>query len=487
MLAAMIAKSGERIEANLGYALSQNNNHGISEGMGLWTIGTLFPEFEGAKRWEARGRNVLEAQGRALIYDDGAFSQHSLNYQRLMLHDYLWSLCLADKVEQPFSPELRERVARSGALLGALQFGNQGEVPRYGQNDGALILPLNNCDYQDHRPVIQAVHYLATRNRLYPPGPWDEDLLWLFGGAALDAPLQDRQREELHAQTGGYYTLLSGESAVFVRCGALHHRPSQADLLHVDVWWHGQNLAIDPGTYSYNAPPPWNNPFAETQYHNTVSIGSASQMQQVGRFLWLPWVTGNVRAIRRSQKGHLAYWEGEHNGYQRLKAPVAYRRAIIRLGEAHWLVLDRLESAGEHDYRLHWLLADLPFDWNEQRQALILQTSERPYRVQIGAVDAIVRTSIVRGEPESPRGWYAPYYQVRQPAVSLEANIRARSTLFWTCFGPGAATVSAGDSLLSVKTSSSSFTVQLDKNGQETLVNQLTATQDVVDTLDLAI
>src|SRR6185295_11415525 len=59
-LAQMIAISGARIEANLDYALSQHNNHGISEGLGLWTIGSLFPELRSAERWREKGRQVLE-------------------------------------------------------------------------------------------------------------------------------------------------------------------------------------------------------------------------------------------------------------------------------------------------------------------------------------------------------------------------------------------------------------------------------------------
>jgi len=49
---------GQRIAANLDYALSQRNNHGISEGMGLWTIGTLFPELHSAAQWRQLGYQV---------------------------------------------------------------------------------------------------------------------------------------------------------------------------------------------------------------------------------------------------------------------------------------------------------------------------------------------------------------------------------------------------------------------------------------------
>ena len=43
-LAAMLGVHADRIAANIEYAYSQKNNHGISEAVGLWTIGLLFPE-----------------------------------------------------------------------------------------------------------------------------------------------------------------------------------------------------------------------------------------------------------------------------------------------------------------------------------------------------------------------------------------------------------------------------------------------------------
>ncbi len=54
-LAQMVAVTGRRIASNLRYALSQLNNHGISEAAGLWTLGTLFPEFRLAAGWRKSG------------------------------------------------------------------------------------------------------------------------------------------------------------------------------------------------------------------------------------------------------------------------------------------------------------------------------------------------------------------------------------------------------------------------------------------------
>ncbi len=438
----LMLASGRRIAGNLSYALSQRNNHGISEGLGLWTLGTLFPEMRDAARWEALGRRALERTAARLIYDDGAFAQHSLNYHRLMLHDYLWALRLADVVNQPFSAALSQRVARAGAFLYQLQDEITGQVPCYGQNDGALVLPLNNCDARDFRPVVQAIHFLATRQRCFESGPWDEDLLWLWGPAAPAAPVDESRRTDWGAPDGGYVTLRDSEGFLFTRAGKFRHRPSQADQLHVDLWWRGQNIALDPGTYSYNCAP-WDTALSRTVSHNTVTVDDRDQMEQVGTFLWLPWITGRAVHSFPSQGG-LAYWEGTHDGYRRLAAPVSYRRGIVRLGGGWWLVLDRLVSRASHDYRLHWLLADVPYVWQPDNRSLALESPAGRYHVQIGLWPAAGQASVVRAAARETRGWQAPYYQALLPAVSLALSVAGQAVLFWTLFGPEPARVEPG-------------------------------------------
>jgi asparagine synthase (glutamine-hydrolysing) len=434
MLAQLIAVSARRIEANLGYAVSQRNNHGISEGTGLWTAGALFPELRGAARWRETGRQVLESLGSELIYDDGSFAQHSLNYQRLMLHDYLWSLRLGDLHGQPFSDGLRGRVTAAGAFLYQAQDERSGRVPNYGHNDGALILPLDNCNAQDFRPVVQAVHYLSRGERCYGDGPWDEDLLWLFGDGACGSRVSAPPRRDLRAEAGGYYTLRSSDGFAFTRCAAFRDRPGQADMLHVDLWWRGQNVALDAGTYSYNAPAPWDNALSHTACHNTVTVDGLDQMDRVGKFLWLPWLRARVLHCLRSPCGNFSYWEGEHDGYRRLRQPVGHRRAVTGLWEGCWVVLDALDSNAEHRYRLHWMFGDFPHEWDGSAGSLTLRTPAGAYHVRTGAANRTGAYSLIRADERGPRGWHSAFYLHRGPALSLELEARADSLLFWTVF-----------------------------------------------------
>src|ERR1051325_7444441 len=85
----------------------------------------------------------------------------------------------------PLSTELQQSVSNSITYLSQLIDPETGQMPVYGSNDGALALPLNNCDFTDYRPLLQLGSYAARGTRLFQPGAWDEPLYWLYGSQAL--------------------------------------------------------------------------------------------------------------------------------------------------------------------------------------------------------------------------------------------------------------------------------------------------------------
>jgi hypothetical protein len=453
-LAQMVAVSARRIEGNLGYALSQRNNHGISEAAGLWTAGLLFPELRQAAHWRGIGGAVLQKLERELIYADGAFAQHSACYHRLMLHDYLWAIRLGDVCGSPLSAQLRQGVGKAVEFLAHIQAAQDGRVPNYGQNDGSRILPLNNCAWGDYRPVLQAAGYLCSAQRRYASGAWDEDLLWLFGPQALQAPQAAEELPEFSAPQGGCHGFRSRESYAMLRCATYRHRPGQADQLHFDLWWRGQNVALDAGTYSYNHPSPWDNPLAAAFFHSTVTVDDLDQMQRLGRFLWLPWLRGTVQSRQQTSSGRLAYWQGAHNGYQRLRPPAYHQRAVVKLWPDVWLVLDRLWSAQSRAYRLHWLLTDAQHAWSAETCTMVLHLAGGEYQINLGALERKMQVSITRADASTPRGWVAPCYMQRQPALSLATTVDAPNVLFWTILGPGPIEATQGEAQLMLQSES---------------------------------
>jgi asparagine synthase (glutamine-hydrolysing) len=421
-LTAMIAVTAERIEANIDYALSQNNNHGVSEAVGLFTVGILFPEFRQAESWLVRGRKLLESQARTQIYDDGAYVQQSMNYHRVMLQDYLWAMRLGETNGAPFSDALYERLLRSTEFFDAMTDPVSGQVPNYGNNDGTQVLPLTDCEYANYRPTLQALYYLCSQQRRFAPGPWDEALIWLFGESALTSPMRPAKQRAI-SPFSGYYLMKGRESWAMIRCTEYRDRPAHADQLHLDLWWQGLNVAIDSGTYHYNAPPPWDTAFSGTAAHNTVTVDGQDQMRRFSRFLWLNWAKG--REIEHTKDRDYEFWAGEHDGYRRLG--VTHRREVEIDGDS-WTIRDMLLGTSEHSVRLHWLLADFPYELDLGRGEVRLNTAEGTVQIHISssfpAQFSVVRSGVnvagaEPGEDVSARGWVSFNYASKVPALSV--------------------------------------------------------------------
>lgn len=148
-----------------------------------------------------------------------------------------------------------------------------------------------------------------------------------------------------------------------------------------------------------------------------------------------------MRSFQRSPTGAMAYWEGEMRGYAELKPPVEHRRAVLGLPGDCWVVLDHLCCDVERDYRLHWLLADHPCEWDDSNAALGLQTSNGHYAVKVVSGAVPRASTLVRGDDCSGRGWHAPSYLQVEPALSLSVEVTDRRTWFGTVFAPGEGTI----------------------------------------------
>jgi hypothetical protein len=436
LLVSMIAAHAWRTAQTLGYARSQRSNHLISEAVGLWTAGTLYPELREAQLWRNLGAHLLHEAVLDQITPEGVSQQHSFNYQRMILHLLLWTLRLAEIHYAPLPEEVRRRTQSAFEFMRAWVDPESGFAPNYGSDDGSQILPLAPGQYRDFRPLLQLGAAVLDRPIL-KPGPWNEAALW-FGvepasaekSAAVSPPSVET----------GYFRLGDDCSWALIRAGRYTRRPFQADQLHVDLWWQGINLARDAGTYLYNGPPPWNNGLAGTAVHNTVTIDHRDQMRRAGRFLWVDWAQASGRSHSSPDRAYPDRFEGEHDGYKRFC--VKHRRMVQWLAEAGWVIVDDIEGSGVHDVRLHWLAVDLPYEF-----------SDSPFQVAFTAGQSRVRWNILASVPGSAAvvragkqagsgrktsapevagadtqllGWESPTYGDLRPAVSLVYETRSQ-------------------------------------------------------------
>ena len=423
LLVSMIAAHAWRTAQTLGYARSQRSNHLISEAVGLWTAGTLYPELREAQVWQSLGIHLLHEAVLDQLTPEGVSQQHSFNYQRMILHLLLWTLRLAEIHRAPLHEDIRSRAQAALDSIRAWVDPVSGQVPNYGSDDGSLILPLASGSYRDFRPLLQLGAAVLHRPAL-KPGPWDEAALWF--GVAPSVVESAAPSARPSAETG-YFRLGDENSWALIRAGHYTRRPFQADQLHVDLWWQGINLARDAGTYLYNGPPPWNNGLAGTAVHNTVTIDGRDQMRRAGRFLWLDWAQASGRLHSSTGQAVADRFEGEHDGYRHIG--VTHRRKVQWLAGVGWVIVDDIDGAGEHNVRLHWLTADFPFEASLSPFGVVFSCAQSRVRWNVfsssAGSGAIIRAGVQVSEGSSltedvgALGWESPTYGDLRPAVSL--------------------------------------------------------------------
>jgi hypothetical protein len=479
----MVASHAERIYKNIDYAISTRSNHTISEAFGLWLVGLLFPELKDAEKHGGLGGKLLEQEAAAQIFPDGSYSMYSLNYHRFILHIYFCVIRLSERNGSRVSVLVFDRVSASIDFLSQLIDPETGQMPIYGSNDGALVLPLNNCDFTDYRPLLQLGSYLTKKELLFEPGAWDEDIFWLCGNEALTRA-ERRVEPEVEAERrvrddgkssfphGGMYLLRGVNSKAVIHCTDFRARPSHADQLHVDLWLHGKSIACDAGTYLYSGEGRrWRNGLAHTSVHNTVIVDNQDQMKMVTRFTWTNWARG--KALRQDENT----WQGEHDGYRRLVDRVNHKRTVLSLGEDRWLVVDHLNGRQSHQYSLQWLLCDggygvqdapqghAPARYGVRLDILDSLPSDFKIFVQMGLLEGSGFFSIVRADPNSTRGWRSQYYGDKEPAISAMLETTQPLACFWTFFGFESDTVELAGNELQIEFEGTRTSINLQSPG----------------------
>ncbi len=429
-----------RIPATMLYGRAQNNNHLLSEAAGLYTAGLSLPDHPQARAWCETGWRWFHDGLQTQIDADGAYSQHSTGYHRLMLQLALWVHMLAQKEGRAFPEKSKARLAAAVGWLLRLVDADSGRAPNLGPQDGANILPLAACEHADYRPVVQSAAQTFLGWRPNAGGRWDEMGAWLrvgrvsAGGSAVQLPARSGE--------GGVLHMPQRPSWAYLRAVHFHSRPGHADQLHLDLWWQGMNIAMDPGSYLYNAAPPWDNALARTAAHNTLSVEGCDQMTRAGRFLWLDRAQATGPVFEQAQDGSWERLTASHDGYRRLG--VIHRRCVNGFAGV-WRVKDTLLPAnalrsanGKVSCQLHWLLPD--WEWQLERQEngaeLRVHSLQGWIRLAIGwksetlleppGLCFLYRAGecLDGGGPAAPiLGWTAPTYGHKIPALSLVTQL----------------------------------------------------------------
>jgi len=292
-LVQIVKEHCRRISKTLHYAIAQDNNHGTSEVSALFIAGAWI-NFIGqsdneSNKWLKRGRAGLEERVNHLVMNDGTFSQYSTNYHRLFLDSMsLVELFRVQFKQEPFSKKYAQKVNLAIDWMWQLTDQNTGNTSNLGANDGAQLLQLSSVDYRDFRPSIQLALVLFRGYRAYDDKRCNEILKWL-NISFEETPCKKIDKKSKIFKNGGFASLIGEGCNGLFRYPEFKFRPSQADLLHLDIMSDGMTVVGDGGSYSYNKGERWLNYFSGIGSHNTIQFDQSEPMPRLGRFLFGNW------------------------------------------------------------------------------------------------------------------------------------------------------------------------------------------------------
>ena len=129
--------------------IAVRNNHAITETLTLYITGLLYPMLPGADTWKKKGKAWFEEEIAYQVYEDGTFLQYAMNYHRVVVQLMTWAISIADLNKERFSDIVYQRAKRSFTFLRTCMVEENGHLPNYGANDGALFFRLSSTDYRD--------------------------------------------------------------------------------------------------------------------------------------------------------------------------------------------------------------------------------------------------------------------------------------------------------------------------------------------------
>lgn len=342
--------------------IAVRNNHAITETLFLSLSNIMFPFIEETKAWSKDGRKWFEEEVNYQIYDDGTFLQFSHNYHRVVIQLLTLGISITEKANLPFSEIVYIKAYKSMTFLYQCLQEENGWLPNYGSNDGALFFPFSDSNYRDFRPQLNSLCYLLTGNLIYNDLKFSEEIYW-WGLKPSKFSHFDKPEKFFGIKKysdGGYIIIRDQVTFTFIRCGSHRDRPAQADNLHVDIWFKGTNIFRDSGTYKYNTSQDLVNYFTGTRSHNTVSVNGESQMLKGNRFIWFYWTQEISSKIWEDDQAY--YFEGEISTFLHLHRNGQHLRRIKKYKNSNkWVVYDEIRNLDDFMKEQIWHYCELPY------------------------------------------------------------------------------------------------------------------------------
>jgi hypothetical protein len=391
-------QQGRWLRAGLEGHPERNGNWVVAEAAGLFTMGTLFPEFTESPQLRQVAMDRLKVELKNSVYPDGAEIELTNHYHEGARNSFTQALRIARLNNEPVDADYLARLKTMSDFELAM-VDQRGGVPMF--NDG---LPekwtKSLAQASGFWPDDAGFKFIATQGREGAAPPLS-DLIPYAGYAVM---------RDSWAPDGMTFYFQGGP----IGSGHWHE-----DGLAIDLSIKGKDVLTEAGHYTYDKSK-WRYYAISTEGHSTIMVDGKGQHR--GLLYSKPadprveagvsWMTSDVLDFAAStyDKGYAQEFFGKSQGFPiGWKTPtdwsVSHTRQIFFLKPHAFLILDFLSGTGTHRYDAYFHLdapnaALAPDTWVATSQ----NTDNN--NLELVPIDRAGLTArVVKGQEDPPLGW----------------------------------------------------------------------------------
>jgi hypothetical protein len=342
---------GRHLTENLSVYFSPNT-HLLGEAVALYALSTLFPEFPGTVDWRKRSSDIVIAQLDFQVQADGSHFEQSSYYHIYALDFFVLFYLLAGR------PSIVEPILKRMAEYLYWLLGSSRCISFWGDDDGGrLFHPYGSRDQFGRATLATCGALLGRDEWIGNRGELAEQAAWWLGADVLHLGKQIPSvvnASRAFAESGLVF-LTCNDFYLQMDCGPFGYGGaghSHSDTLSLTLQHAGQQVLIDPGTYTYMSDIAERNWFRGSAAHNTVYIDNQDQGIPAGPFRWASKPEVVLKAWSASDSAASGgYIDAlcRYNGY-------SHRRRVL-LQKDQLLVLDEIDGPdGDHTCEQTWQL-----------------------------------------------------------------------------------------------------------------------------------
>lgn len=333
-----------------------NNNHYLSDLVGLLFLGHFFSHTSAGKMWKDFARKEFFKEIDKQILEDGGDFESSSGYQRLVTELISCGLLLLLNEKEDIPATVIERWRKMFEFICHLTKPD-GRITTYGDDDDGRVLVFNNYFDWDRSKLDYLLGIGTTvfgdQYASYEATGGEAEELWLTHGLSrknrlpLTHDVRQISKKSIALPQSGFYVMRHKQHYMLVTAPPVRrHGHNHNDLFGFEIFVNGQSVIVDPGSYMYTGNEDLRNLFRSTRYHNTVHVNDLEINRFRGTCFGLMNDSNPLVEQWSSQKDHDIF-VGLHRGFSENEYPVEHRRKIYfaKNEQPFWVIFDEIGTS----------------------------------------------------------------------------------------------------------------------------------------------